>query len=102
MQRKSSPVDVITGFPLSKLGDDGLSVGPMGLLFLDRRRLVVGVSGDAAASVRLFELADEAAALSADSAKQQITLESRTAQPQPRVRNRHEPMPTKRCAMRLW
>jgi hypothetical protein len=68
-----APIDVITGFPLSSLGDTGLSVGPMGLLFLDRRRLVVGVSDDAAATVRLFELEDEGVALPADSSKQQIT-----------------------------
>ena len=76
---ESSPVDVITGFPLSNLGDTGLSVGPMGLLFLDRRRLVVGASGDAAATVRLFELEDEAVALPADSAKQQITWKAEQA-----------------------
>jgi hypothetical protein len=73
---QAAPVEVVTGFPLAKLGDDGIAVGPTGLLFLDRRRLVVGVSGVEGATVRLYELADNEAALSADSPKQQITLKT--------------------------
>jgi hypothetical protein len=73
---QTGPVEVVTGFALSQLGDINLTVGPTGLLFLDCRRMVVGVSGDDGASVRLFELAEGAAALAADSPKQQIKLKS--------------------------
>jgi DNA-binding beta-propeller fold protein YncE len=69
-----APADVVTGFALAKLGNDGLPVGPMGLLFLDRRRMVVGASGADGASVRLYELADDAATLSADAPSQQALL----------------------------
>jgi hypothetical protein len=67
----TSSVETVSGFPLTELGEGGLPVGPLGLLFLDRRRLVVGVSGEDAASVQLFELTDAAAPLQAGAAKQQ-------------------------------
>jgi sugar lactone lactonase YvrE len=73
---KSNAADVITGFSLTELGDDGLPVGPIGLVFLDRRRLVVGVSNANSASLKLFELADDAASLHADDAKQEVKLNS--------------------------
>jgi DNA-binding beta-propeller fold protein YncE len=73
---KPSAADVVTGFSVTELGDGGLPVGPIGLLFLDRRRLVVGVSNADSASVQLFELADDQAPLRPDSTKQEIKLKS--------------------------
>lgn len=70
----SAVVDVVTGFPLTELGDDGRSIGPLGLFFLDRQRLVVGAGGDDGAEVLLFELADDLSALSAEKPTQQISL----------------------------
>jgi hypothetical protein len=69
-----SAADVITGFELTELGNGELPVGPIGLLFLDRRRLAVGVSGAASASVQVFELPDTAAPVPASAALHQVTL----------------------------
>jgi hypothetical protein len=66
-------VDVVTGFAPGSLGGEPLRVGPIALLFLDRNQLVVGSSGDDGhARVRLYELTDPAAELTADQAKQEV------------------------------
>jgi DNA-binding beta-propeller fold protein YncE len=73
---KPTATDVVTGFSTTELGEGGLPVGPIGLMFLDRRRLVAGISTADSASVQLFELTDDAATLQADAAKQEVKLKS--------------------------
>jgi hypothetical protein len=73
---KSTAADVITGFSPAELGDDGLPAGPVGLLFLDRRRLVIGIRSADSASVRLYELPDDAVSLQSDAAQQEVIAKS--------------------------
>jgi DNA-binding beta-propeller fold protein YncE len=71
---KPAATDVVTGFSITELGEGRLPVGPIGLLFLDRRRLVAGISRADSVSVQLFELTDDAETLQADAAKQEVKL----------------------------
>lgn len=67
--------EIVTGFDLTPLGENGMPVGPVALHFIDRDHLVVGVSGAGGkASVRLYELTGESTPQSADSAKQTVQL----------------------------
>jgi hypothetical protein len=70
----NSPSDVITGFPLTSLGESGIRVGPIGLLFIDQSHLIVGASGSDSARVALFELPDQPESISFEQEKQQIEL----------------------------
>jgi hypothetical protein len=66
------PTDVITGFPVASRPDNRRPEGnPLGLLFLDEKHLVVGISG-APPELRLYELANVGHALRADGAKQKV------------------------------
>jgi hypothetical protein len=67
--------DVITDFPVPAEGGEQAGAGnPLRLLFLDRQRLVAGLSG-ITPEVRLYDLADADRAISANEAKQRVTVE---------------------------
>jgi hypothetical protein len=73
--RTATPV--ISGFPLAAMGSEQLPAGPTGLLFLDRKHLVVGVGGSEQASIQMFELADPLQPITAEHSKQQVRLVSK-------------------------
>lgn len=76
--KPGSATDAITGFATAGSGSGPLETsGPRGLLFLDRRHLlVVCGGGDEAESLRLYELPDDDGPLKADAAKRVIVAPS--------------------------
>jgi hypothetical protein len=67
--------DVIAGFPAASAPGNRRPMGnPFGLLFVDEKHLVVGVAG-APPELRLYELTDAGAPLTANAAKQRVTPE---------------------------
>ena len=72
------PRDVITGFPVQGFGrSPEFKIGPLGLLFLDKDTLVVGGGGqnDNKELLSVFKVpAVDAAAITADSATQKLSL----------------------------
>jgi hypothetical protein len=71
-----SSVDVITGFARLAPSERSHASGPVALLFLNRRHLVVGVGDEAGAQLQLFDLTDETASVPADKAKQSVAISS--------------------------
>ena len=66
------PTDVITGFPTASVPGNRRPMGnPSGLLFLDEKHIVVGISG-APPELRLYELTEAGTPLTADGAKQKV------------------------------
>lgn len=71
----SRSTEVITGFSDASATGKTLPTGnPFGLLFLDEKRLVVGVAG-APPELRLYELTEADTPLNAEGAKQKVTPE---------------------------
>jgi hypothetical protein len=75
--------DAITGFPAQAANDNHYgSAGPHGLLFLDRRRLVVSGSGtEGRPFIRLYELSDSQPPLAADGFEQHVEPPADEEQP---------------------
>ncbi len=79
--KPNESTEVITGFPeVASDSDEARTGNPLCLLFLDSGHLVAGLAGSPP-EVRLYQLADADAPISADEAKQRVTAELREDAP---------------------